>query len=68
MVNLYNDTTSTVWREILVDLANDHKFAKVSSAKIPCSILNNIINVQIHHSLFRQDFAANLPKFPSIWY
>ena len=44
-----------LWRvEILADLANDHKFAKVSSAKILCSILNNIINVQIRQSLFRQ--------------
>ena len=32
-----------------MDLANDHKFAKISSVKIPCPILlvNNIINVQI---------------------
>ena len=29
--------------ETLADLANDHKFAKVTSAKILCSILNNII-------------------------
>ena len=37
-----------LWRvETLADLANDHKFAKVSSAKILCSILNNIIKVQI---------------------
>ena len=40
--------------ETLVDLANDHKFAKVSSAKILCSILNNIMNIQICQSLFRQ--------------
>ena len=33
---------------------NDHKFAKVSSAKILCSILNNIIKVQICQSLFCQ--------------
>ena len=31
--------------KLLADLANDHKFAKVSLAKILCSILNNIINV-----------------------
>ena len=37
-----------------MDLVNDHKFAKVSSAKILCSILNNIIKVQIRQSLFRQ--------------
>ena len=45
-----------LWRmETLADLANDHKFAKVSSAKILCSILNNIIiNIQIRQSLFRQ--------------
>ena len=30
----------------MADLANDHKFAKVPSAKILCLILNNIINVQ----------------------
>ena len=36
------------------DLVNDHKFAKVSSAKILCSILNNIIKVQIRQSLFHQ--------------
>ena len=42
-----------LWRvETLADLANDHKFAKVSSAKILCSILNYIINVQICQSLF----------------
>ena len=30
-----------IWRvETLADLVNDHKFAKVSSAKILCSILN----------------------------
>ena len=44
-----------LWRvETLADLANDYKFAKVSSAKILCSILNNIINVQIRQSLFHQ--------------
>ena len=44
-----------LWRvETLADLVNDHKFAKVTSAKILCSILNNIINVQIRQSLFRQ--------------
>ena len=54
-----------LWRvEPLADLANDHKFAKVSSAKILCSILNNIINVQIRQSLFASCiFVANLPKF-----
>ena len=53
----------------LADLANDHKFTKVSSAIILCSILNNIINVQIHQSLFCQTcFVVNSPKFafPSI--
>ena len=35
-------------------MANDHKFAKVSSAKLFCSILNNMINVQICQSLFHQ--------------
>ena len=43
---------------------NDHKFAKVSSAKIPCLILNNIINIQIPKVYFANcDFAANSPKF-----
>ena len=43
------------WRvETFVDLANYHKFAKVSSTKILCSILNNIINVQIHQRLCHQ--------------
>ena len=37
--------------ETLADLVNDHKFVKVSSAKILCSILNN---VQIRPSLFCQ--------------
>ena len=40
--------------ETLADLVNYHKFAKVSSAKIPCLILNNIINVQIHQSCCHQ--------------
>ena len=35
------------------DLANDpHKFAKVSSAKILCSITKYIIKVQIRQNLF----------------
>ena len=38
----------------IADLANDHKFSKVSSVKILCSILNNIINAQICQSLFHQ--------------
>ena len=33
------------------DLTNYHKFTKVSSAKISCLILNNIINIQIRQSL-----------------
>ena len=40
-----------------MDLVNYHKFTKVSSAKIPCSILNNIINVQIHR------MCCIVPKF-----
>ena len=45
-------------------LVNYHKFAKISSAKIPCSILNNIINIQIHQSLCHQMcFVVNLSKF-----
>ena len=54
-----------LWRvEILVDLANYHNFAQVSSAKIPCLILNNIINVQICQSSCHQMcFVANSPKF-----
>ena len=44
-----------LWRvETLADLANDHKFAKVSSAKILCSSTKYIIKVQIRQSLFRQ--------------
>ena len=35
------------------DLVKYHKFATVSSAKIPCSILNNI-NIQIQQSLCYQ--------------
>ena len=35
----------------MADLVNDHKFAEVSLAKILCSILNNIINIQIRQSL-----------------
>ena len=36
------------------NFGGDHKFAKVSSANILCSILNNIIKVQIRQSLFCQ--------------
>ena len=35
----------------LANLANDHKFTQASLAKIPCLILNNIMNIQ---SLFCQ--------------
>ena len=41
-----------------------HKFAKVSLAKLPCLILNNIINIQIHVRLFYQlCFVVNSSKF-----
>ena len=47
-----------------MDLANDHKFAEVSSAKILYSILNNIIKVQICKVYFTNcAFVANSPKF-----
>ena len=42
-----------IWR-MTINSPNDHKFVKVSSAKTLCSILNNIIKVQIRQSLFRQ--------------
>ena len=60
--------------ETLADLANDHKFAKVSSAKILCSILNNIIKVQIYQfispTVILQQICQSLhpPRFPSIRY
>ena len=45
-----------------MDLANEHKLAK-ASAKILCSILNNIINIQIHQSLFcRLYFCSEFTK------
>ena len=34
-----------------VNIGRFGELAKVSSAKIPCSILNNIIIVQIHHKV-----------------
>ena len=41
-----------LWRTVTVaDLANYHKFSKISSAKIPCLILNNIIIVHIPKGL-----------------
>ena len=56
-----------LWRvETLADLANDHKFPKVTSAKILCSILNNIINIQIRQlKVYFANciFVANSPKF-----
>ena len=69
---------ATVWRETLegrniggFNLVNDHKFAKVSSAKTLHSILNNTINIQICQSLFCQmcfcsEFAkiCNRQSFP----
>ena len=48
--------------ETLANLANDHKFAKVFSAKILCLILNNIINVQIREVCFTKCvFVVNSP-------
>ena len=39
------------WKHWRIWQITYHKFARVSSAKIPCLILNNIINVQIYQSL-----------------
>ena len=45
---------------MLADLVNDHKFAKVFSAKILCSITKK---VQIRQSLFRQPcFCSEFAK------
>ena len=53
--------------QTLAELANCHKSTKVSSAKMPCLILNNIINFQICQSLCHQMyFVDNLPKFAAI--
>ena len=47
----------------ILDLANYHKFAKVSSAKIPGLILNNM-NVEICQSLAvtKSIFVVNSPN------
>ena len=49
----------------MVDFANYHKFAKVSSVKIACSILNNIINIQVRPRIYvtKCVFVVNLAKF-----
>ena len=56
---------STVQREILADLTNDHKSAKVSSAKNISFDINNIIEVQICQSLFFQECSYS--EFAKIW-
>ena len=54
----------------MADLENYHKFAKISSAKIPCLILNNIIIIHIPKGLAMSPklmcFVVNLLKFTPI--
>ena len=47
--------------ESLADLANGHKFIEVSSAKILCLILYNIINIQVNFA--NCGLAVNSQKF-----
>ena len=56
---------STVQRETLANLINDHKSAKVSSAKNISFNVNNIIDVQICQTLFFQ--VCSYSEFTEIW-
>ena len=49
--------------ETLAYLVNDHKFAKVSSAKILCSMLNNMKFAKVYFA--NCVFVANSPKHQS---
>ena len=50
-----------VWKNRQIWQISNHKFAKVSLAKILFSILNNYINVQVYFA--KCIFVVNLPKF-----